>query len=504
MFLNKKNFFKLPFYRYARMKAIIIGTGVGGLATAIRLSHQGYDVDVFEANAYPGGKLSEINLGNYRFDAGPSLFTMPMYVDELFSLCGEDPRVHFNYFELDTICNYFWEDGTRLSAFANQEQFFREVEHQLEVNPRALKRALEDSASKYELTGRIFLERPLHKWKTWFSKDVFKALLRIYKLDIFKTMHQVNKRNLGHPKLVQFFDRFATYNGSNPYQASGILNIIPHFEHHFGAYFPKGGMVEITNSLYKLAERNGVCFHFNQKVDEIIVEKNRAKGIRIGTEERSADIVVSNMDIYPTYKKLLPNEKHPDTILNSERSSSALIFYWGIQRSFPELELHNIFFSDDYKQEFVDISNGSIYHDPTVYINIGCKLNDSDTPSGTENWFTMINVPSNTGQNWDELIKQARENIIIKLNRMLGVDISSLIVCEDMLDPRKIELRTSSFAGALYGTASNDRMAAFKRHANFSSKIQRLYFCGGSVHPGGGIPLCLLSAKIVANLVSKS
>lgn len=483
------------------MKAIIVGAGIGGLATAIRLTHQGYDVEVFEANAYPGGKLSEIRINNYRFDAGPSLFTMPMYVDELFHLCGENPRDYFNYYRLDTICNYFWEDGTRLSAFADKKQFFKEIEKQLKVDPKALERALEDSADKYELTGRIFLERPLHKWKTWLSKDVFKALLKLYKLDIFKTMHQVNERNLEHPKLVQFFDRFATYNGSNPYQASGILNIIPHFEHHFGAYFPKGGMVEITDSLYQLAKRYGVRFHFGQKVDEIIIEKGKATGIRIHDKEWKSDIVVSNMDIYPTYKKLLPKEKHPNAILNSERSSSALIFYWGIQRSFPELDLHNIFFSDDYKQEFEDISNGTIYNDPTVYINIGSKLNTSDTPHDCENWFTMINVPYNAGQDWDALIKEARGNIITKISRILDVDIASLIVCEDILDPRKIELRTSSFAGALYGTASNDRMAAFKRHANFSSEIQQLYFCGGSVHPGGGIPLCLLSAKIVADLV---
>ena len=485
------------------MKAIIVGAGIGGLATAIRLSHQGYDVEVFESNTYPGGKLSEISLNNYRFDAGPSLFTMPMYVDELFELCGENPRDHFNYYQLDTICNYFWEDGTRLSAFADQEQLFKEIEEQLKVDPKTLKRALEDSADKYELTGRIFLERSLHKWKTWFSKDVFKALLKLYKLDIFKTMHEVNQRNLAHPKLVQFFDRFATYNGSNPYQASGILNIIPHFEHHFGAYFPKGGMIEITRSLHQLAERNGVRFHFGQKVDEIIVEKGKARGIRINGKKIESDIVVSNMDIYPTYKKLLAKEKHPNAILESERSSSALIFYWGIQRSFPALDLHNIFFSDDYKQEFENISKGTIYHDPTVYINIGSKFNASDTPDGCENWFTMINVPYNAGQNWDELIKEARRNIIIKINRILGVDIAPLIMCEDILDPRKIELQTSSFAGALYGTASNDRMAAFKRHANFSSKIQQLYFCGGSVHPGGGIPLCLLSAKIVADLVKE-
>lgn len=485
------------------MKAIVIGAGIGGLATAIRLANKGYEVSVYESNSYPGGKLSELQISDYRFDAGPSLFTMPMYVDELFELVGENPRDFFNYSRLETICNYFWEDKTRLSAFSDIQKLSKEIEDKLGVDPSHLKKAFEDSRQKYELTGRIFLERPLHRLKTWLSKDVFKALTRLHQLDIFKTMDQVNQKNLKHPKLVQFFNRFATYNGSNPYQASGILNIIPHFEHHFGAYFPKGGMVEITRSLWKLAERQAVQFFFEQKVDRVVVEKGIVKGIEIGEEIVNADIVISNMDIYPTYKKLLPKERHPKSILESERSSSALIFYWGIKKEFKELDLHNILFSDDYKKEFDAISKGGIDQDPTIYINISSKFNKADVPDACENWFTMINVPFNNGQDWDQLIEESRKNIIQKINRILDVDIASLIVCEEILDPRKIELKTSSFAGALYGTASNDRMAAFKRHANDSSDIKNLYFCGGSVHPGGGIPLCLLSAKIVSELVEE-
>lgn len=484
------------------MKSIIIGAGIGGIATALRLVKQGHEVEVYEANSYPGGKLTELCIAGFRFDAGPSLFTMPMYVDELFELFGENPRDSFNYKRLDNICNYFWEDGTRLSAFSDWDLLSNEIEKQLGVNASHLKKALLDSQLKYELTGRIFLEQSLHRIKTWLNKDVLKALTKLHKLDIFSTMHQVNQKNLKHPKLVQFFDRFATYNGSSPYQASGILNIIPHFEHSFGAYFPEGGMIEITRSLYELAKRKGVKFHFNTKVEQIVVENGKARGVMMNGSEQLADNIISNMDIYPTYRKLLPNEKHPESILKSERSSSALIFYWGINRQFKELDLHNILFSNNYKREFDAIAQGKIDIDPTIYINISSKFNASDAAMQGENWFTMINVPYNNGQNWDKLIQEARQHMVQKINRVLGVDIESMIVAEDILDPRTIELRTSSFAGALYGTASNDRMAAFKRHANFSSRIKNLYFCGGSVHPGGGIPLCLLSAKIVSELMS--
>ncbi|MCB0626506.1 MAG: NAD(P)-binding protein, partial [Saprospiraceae bacterium] len=217
------------------MKIGIIGAGIAGLAAAVRMAAHGYEVDVFEANPYPGGKLSEFRLGGYRFDAGPSLFTMPMYVDELYRLADPAKTPPLSYRRLDVVCHYFWEDGVRLHAHAAPEEFARGAADVLGVDPQAILRALADSRRKYELTGRTFLERSLHRPATWLSREVGSALLQLPSLDIFRSMHQVNQRQLQHPKLVQLFDRFATYNGSNPYRAPGILNIIPHFEHHFGA-----------------------------------------------------------------------------------------------------------------------------------------------------------------------------------------------------------------------------------------------------------------------------
>ena len=465
------------------------------------MAAHGYEVDVFEANPYPGGKLSEFRLGGYRFDAGPSLFTMPMYVDELYRLADPAKTPPLSYRRLDVVCHYFWEDGVRLHAHAAPEEFAREAADVLGVDPQAILRALADSRRKYELTGRTFLERSLHRPATWLSREVGSALLQLPSLDIFQSMHQVNQRQLQHPKLVQLFDRFATYNGSNPYRAPGILNIIPHFEHHFGAYFPQGGMHAITEHLYRLALEGGVRFHFEQPVSEIQVEKGRASALVVGERTLRYDRIVSNMDVFFTYRRLLPGQKAPERILAQEKSTSALIFYWGIRKEFPELGLHNIFFSEDYREEFDLLGRGRISDDPTVYVNITQKYESGDAPAGCENWFTMINVPYNSGQDWDALIARSRKNVLDKLSRILGRAIEPLIEEEALLDPRTIESRTNSHLGALYGTSSNDRMAAFLRHANFSSRIEDLYFCGGSVHPGGGIPLCLLSARIVDQLM---
>jgi phytoene dehydrogenase-like protein len=216
----------------------------------------------------------------------------------------------------------------------------------------------------------------------------------------------------------------------------------------------------------------------------------------------SAKIVVSNADVYFTYKNLLSNPVLAKKVLQQERSSSAVIFYWGIKKKFNQLELHNIFFSKEYKNEFDYIfKEGKLTADPTVYINITAKLEPNQSPEGKENWFVMVNAPANIGQDWEELKKVLRENILLKLSRMLGEDIRELIETEHTLDPILIEQQTSSFMGSLYGTSSNSKFAAFLRHANFTSAIKGLYFCGGSVHPGGGIPLCLKSAKIVSDLI---
>ncbi|MFN7119008.1 MAG: 1-hydroxycarotenoid 3,4-desaturase CrtD [Saprospiraceae bacterium] len=479
------------------MKIGIIGAGIAGLAAAVRMANRGYEVEVFEANGFPGGKLSEFQIGAYRFDAGPSLFTMPHYVDELFLQTGLDPALHFHYTRLPIICNYFWEDDTRLSAHANPTDFAREIEQKLGVPPEHLHQMLADSQRKYQVTGRIFLEKSLHRLDTWLNRNVIKAMIQIPTLDLFTSLHHVNQRYLQHPKLVQLFNRYATYNGSNPYKAPGLLSIIPHFEYHIGAFYPKGGMYNITQAIFGLAKQLGVQFHFNTKVEEIKVHEGRATGLKVNGEILHFDRIISNMDIFHVYKKLLTNEKQPNRILKQQKSTSALIFYWGIKKTFPQLDLHNIFFSNDYKTEFDYLETGKIYHDPTVYINITAKYTPEDAPQGCENWFTMINVPYNSGQDWDTLIAEARQNIIAKLSRILKTNITELIECEDILEPRSIESRTASHLGALYGTSSNNRMAAFMRHPNFSRRIQNLYFCGGSVHPGGGIPLALLSAKIV-------
>ena len=487
---------------YTKKKCAVIGAGVSGIAAAIRMSNKGYDVTVFEANSFPGGKCSSETKDGYRFDMGPSVFTMPQYVDELFELSGKNPRDHFNYIPLDPVYKYFFEDGSMLGAYHGKEKFAEQLAAKTNDKKEDIIKYLDKTETIYKLTEEVFLKNSLHKLKNFLTWPVLRGILNFGKIGAFDTMNSANQKAFKDPRLVKIFNRYATYNGSSPYLSPATLNVIAHVEIVKGAFYPVGGMYSITQSLVKLAKDIGVQFNFSTPVIEILIENKKAKGIKTDNGIENFDIVISNMDVYNSYKKLMPAVKKPAKTLDQPKSSSGIIFYWGIKREFKELGLHNILFSENYEEEFDTIfAKKSIYHDPTIYLNITSKHTPTDAPSGCENWFSFINVPNNSGQDWDTFIAEAKEHMINKINRVLKTDIRPLIESEMIFDPRVIENRTSSAFGAIYGNSSNNKFAAFLRHANFSKDIKKLYFCGGSVHPGPSIPLCLLSAKIATDLI---
>jgi phytoene desaturase len=483
-------------------KAIIIGGGIGGLAIAVRLAVKGFNVIVFEKNNLPGGKISQFEKNGFRFDTGPSVFTLPNLVDELFEIAGVDPREYFRYEKLNESARYFYEDGSVIDAFSDHDEFLDELSTKTGENPDNVTKFLDKSREIYDITSDVFVFNSIHDRKNIFKASSLKALAQFHKIDAFKTMHEANSKRFNTQKVVQFFDRYATYNGSNPYKVPATLNIIPHLEHNIGAFFPQRGIYSMVEALYKLAVSQGVQFHFNTSVKKLETTAGKVNQVVTDKGTFSADYVISDLDINYFYRNLLENEKKLKKVVKPEKSSSALIFYWGIRKTFPGLKLHNILFSNDYSEEFAYLFNKKqIYNDPTVYIYISSKQNIADAPEGKENWYVMVNAPENVGQDWGTIKQEARKNIINKINRLLKVDIEEYIEFEQINDPVSIEQYTGSYHGSLYGNSSNSKFAAFNRHPNFSNQYKNLFFVGGSVHPGGGIPLCLASAKIVSEKI---
>lgn len=494
----------------AKKKVGIIGAGFGGLSAAIRLSNAGFEVTIFEKNDHAGGKASFIKEKGFRFDKGPSLLTMPFVVEQLFKDVGEDLSEFTKIHKLDNYCKYFWSDGAIINAYSDLSLFQEEIKKISHKDSRAVKDFLKYAKSIYDLTADIFLFKSFSEAKTFLNLKSLKTLFQIWKIDPFRSMNEAIKSFFENEKVIQLFNRYATYNGSNPYKAPATLNIIPHVEYNIGGYIPDKGIYSLVEAIYQLALKKNVQFNFNSDVKKIVVRNNKVSNLLFEqngkSEEKEFDVIISNADVNFTYQNLLNgyNLKSAKRYLKLEASSSAMVFYWGISGTHNSLEVHNILFSDNYKNEFDEIFERKILpSDPTIYIYISSKLNNNDAPPNCENWFVMINTPNNCGQDWNKEELKIRKNIIDKIHRITGIDLKDKIIFERTLNPKIIEELTSSFRGSLYGISSNDRNAAFLRQQNRSKEIEGLYFCGGSAHPGGGIPLTILSGKITADLVIK-
>lgn len=484
----------------------IVGAGIGGLAAAALLAKAGHRVTVFEQAAQAGGKAASVELGGYRFDTGPSLFTLPDVFRAFFERLGRDVRDYLEPVPLAPLCAYEFADGTRLRSFSDRARFAAELEAAGVARRGELEAYLERSARLWNWAGELFLTRSLHEPSTYASRRGLKALLNAPRLSPFSNLHAANARAFADPRAAQLFDRYATYNGSSPFRTPATMRIIPHVEYAFGGYALKGGIVSLPRALERAARELGVEFRFGARVERIVVENGRCRGVAAGGERFPADVVVSNADVLSTYRTLLDRPQAPEArrYARLEPSSAALVFLWGVARSFPQLQVHNIFFSGDYRAEFDAIFGAlEVPEDPTVYVNVTSKVDPADAPPGGENWFVLLNAPRNAGQDWPALAARARKAVLVRLSRALSCDVEPLIEVEQILAPPDIERDTGSTYGSLYGIASHSPVSAFLRHPNRSRRIGGLYFAGGSAHPGGGMPLALLSGLLAADLAEK-
>ena len=487
-------------------RVAVVGAGLGGLSAAALLAKTGYTVDIFDRLPYAGGKAGSRTIGAYRFDTGPSLFTMPWVFESFFASLGERMSDRLRPIPLEPICNYFWPDGTRLSSWADRERFGAEIEAATGSTARELNSYLDGAARIWDIAGDLFLGHSLHEASTYLSCAGLTSILRASGIDPFRNLHQANTAAFRDPRMAMLFDRYATYNGSDPFRTPATMRIVPHVEYAWGGWAVEGGIVAVPRAIEAAARNAGARLHLGTGVDRILHDGHRVTGLQIAGEEHRYDMVVSNADVLSTYRSLLDSPEAPEAMAYGklEPSPSGLVFLWGMKNSHPELQSHNIFFSGGYTREFADIFGGAgAPADPTVYVNITGRTSPEDAPRGGENWFVLVNASSNRGQDWDTVAAKTRKAVLARLHTTLGRDVSSSIVEEAVMTPADIERDTGSTYGSLYGIASNDRFSAFFRHPNRSRRIKGLYFAGGSAHPGGGMPLAVLSGTIAAELAGK-
>ena len=495
-------------------KIIIIGAGLGGLSAACRLAKSGFSVTILEKNDSVGGKVNFLEAKGYKFDTGASLLTMPHIFEELFEFCGENLEDYLTLEKLEPICRYFWSDGTIFDASQNLERTESEIAKIAPADVANFRKYLADSKQKYEVARRTFLAKSLNELPNLLTP---KNLTNLLKISTLNTLDKHNASYFQSPKLRQFFNRFATYNGSSPYKTPATFALIPYVEFGLGAWYVRGGIYEIPKALEKLARELGVEFRFGTPVEKIIIKNGKAVGVKICIKEYDetieeileADIIISNADAIVTYRDLIDEKMRPSfsdkKLAKREPSSSGFVLLLGVKRQFSQLAHHNIFFSDDYKTEFHRIFNLKIFASrPTIYVCASSKTDATQAPAGHENLFVLVNAPYTAEiTKWHIEAEPYRDLIIKKLEKFGLKDLGISIEFEQIITPEDFERIFNANRGSIYGVSSNGIFSAFRRIPNKSKDIENLFFVGGATHPGGGMPLVLLSGKMTSELILK-
>ena len=488
-------------------KVVVIGAGLGGLSAAIRLAAKGFAVTVLEKNETVGGKVNFVRSNGFTFDTGASLLTMPHVLRDLFEAANRRLEDYLELVPLDPICRYVWSDGTTFDASTDLAKTQSEIE---KIEPRdvaGFEKFIHDSEQKYHIAEKTFLAHALNDLPKLLRPKYARDLLQISSL---QNLDSHNQKYFRSPKIQQLFNRFATYNGSSPYQVPATFALIPFVEFGLGAWYVKGGIYQIPTALAKLAKELNVEIKTDCAVERIVVENKTAVGVALhnGAHLKS-DFVVANSDAIETYRNLLTETERtsfPDKKLDKiEPSCSGFVLLLGVKKRFPKLAHHNIFFSDDYKLEFDQIFKQlRPATNPTVYVCATSQTDNTQAPDNSENLFVLINAPSTSDKtDWAREAKSYRDLIVKKLEKFGLENLEESIVFEQTITPADFETKYLANRGSIYGVSSNGIFSAFMRPPNKPRDIANLFFAGGVTHPGGGMPLVLLSGKMAADLIER-
>ena len=479
------------------MRAVIAGGGLAGLAAALRLRAAGWDVTLCDNGAAPGGKMNRQREGGYQFDTGPTLLTMPHILRKLYADLGERLEDHLELRALDPHAEYVYPDGFRLTVPALLEEWLEVVRALEPRDAEGVRRLHELGERIYRLSELTFFRHhPLSPLSPPPAAAIRHLPLRHGWGNYAKTVERFVK----NPRLRQLYNRYPTYVGSSPYLCPATLLVIPYIEHAFGAWSVAGGMYRIVESLDGLARARGVEALTGSRVTAIEHERGQVTGVRLQEGRRiRAQAVLFNGDA-STLGALLGEDEIPPT---NGRSLSGLVLLFGLRERIPGLRHHTVVFSADYRAEFEALFRERIFPpDPTVYVN--APGDPTLAPAGGQALFVMANAPACSTEQWSEqVIADAKRRVLARLQRAGMPDLEARAAVSSVRHPGDFELRYLAPGGSIYGESSHGWRRAFLRPPNRSRRLRGLYCAGGSFHPGGGVPMVLLSAEIAVGLMQK-
>ena len=485
--------------------AVIIGGGIGGLSCAIRLAGSGIKVTLVEQQATLGGKLQRVQLGRYTFDRGPSTITMLDSFARIFKSVGRHMDDYVHFYPLTPLTRNQFADGHVVDLMTSTEAMQMQIAAYSPADAANYPAFMNEARKLYSISKKAFLHRMMLGLRDKLQPTLAASFLQIRP---FTTLQTLLLRYFKHPNTLAMFGRYATYVGSSPYKAPAIFAMMANLEAEEGIYGVYGGTYEIVCGLEKLALELGVEIHKSCNVQRIIVNKKRATGIETSTHSFHADVVIANADALSVYANLI--EKHhrpamPDKKIDKyEPSLSGFVVLAGVEKIYPQLLHHTVFYPENYAQEFEQLFvNKAPLSAPTIYICHNGRDESEMAPPGASNLFILVNAPSldkmNHEKNWHQSATTNYANQVLAHleNRgLLGLRDATEVM--DHFTPLDLHQQTGAHRGAIYGISSNSALQTFFRPGNRARDIDNLWFVGGTTHPGGGTPIVALSGQLVA------
>jgi phytoene desaturase len=484
--------------------AIVIGAGIGGIAAAARLARNGYQVTVVEKNDQPGGRCSQITQDGHRFDIGPTLFIMPEVFAETYNALGERMEDHLDLQRIDPTYKVYFGDGLSLKLTADMLRMQPQLDAVEENAFDGFLRYIAEGNKHYRVSLDKFVGRNFYNILQYFSPANLPLLFQLKAL----VKHYDNTRHyFKDPRLKALFTFQNMYLGLSPFDAPATYSLLQYTELAGGVWYPMGGMYRVIESLEEIAKGLGVSFRYNTPVKKLIVEGKRISGVELFNGERvSADLFVGNADLPYIYKELLPDAGEAKKLENKKYTCSTIMFYWGVDKVYPQIGHHNVFLAGDYKASFDSIFNDhTLPAEPSFYIHAPARTDASSAPAGQDTLYALVPVghlDEHTQQDWDELVKRARQTIFTRLSKEMGIsDLEDHIKFEIIQTPLDWKRNYNLEKGAAFGLSHNFRQVGYLRPQNRHARYKNLYFAGASTHPGTGLPIVLLSAKLTTERI---
>jgi diapolycopene oxygenase len=489
------------------MRVVVIGAGLGGMTAAIQLARAGYSVDLLEKNGNIGGKLNIHQEAGFSFDLGPSIFTLPQIFRPVFEGDGKTLEDYMTLERVDPQWRNFFEDGTIVDLWEDAADMKKQLIWLGDDAVEDYQRFREYSRLQYEIVNRGYFEQGLD---TFWDFVKFYGIKEGRGLDYMNTMSSGIAKRVRNRYLREIFEYFIKYVGSSAYDAPAFMNLMPAIQLEFGLWYVRGGLYKLAQAFERRLEETKVRVHLNTRVMEINKDGGRVTGVHGQRQDRStftltADYVISNMEVIPANEQLLREPKRVlKRLARFEPSCSGIVLHLGLNKIFSQLAHHNFFYSSDQKRHFHRVfREKQLPDDPTIYLVAPTRTDPSHAPAGCDNIKILPHIPYRndlhpyTREDYEGL----KELCLEKLERMGLTDLRKYIIVEDFWTPFDIEERYLSNCGSIYGVVSDMRKNFAFKAPKRSPNYRNLFFVGGSVNPGGGMPMVTLCGQHVARLV---